>query len=276
MDYLDSLPYTPFRSGDCQKDAYYIVNNYNPPYLGTGQELYTGASNDFTVPPSTQNNIGLLLSKYGISWAYYGEGWDGGLEASQEPYCNICDPFLYSKQIMTNPKLRQNLKGIHALYSDIQNGTLPAVSIVKPDGYLDGHPSSSKFELFEQFCHKIIDMVQANPKLWKHTAIIITVDEGGGFYDSGYVQPLDFFGDGTRIPMLVVSPYSEGGRVVHAYYDHVSFDKFVEANWGLPTIADDTRDNLPNPVASKSDPYVPLNGPAIGNLMQMFTFGKNK
>ena len=53
--------------------------------------------------------------------------------------------------------------------------------------------------------------VQANPTLWKDTAIFITFDEGGGYYDSGYVQPLDFFGDGTRIPIIVVSPYSKGG-----------------------------------------------------------------
>ena len=44
----------------------------------------------------------------------------------------------------------------------------------------------------------------------KDTAIFITFDEGGGYYDSGYVQPLDFFGDGTRIPLIVVSPYREG------------------------------------------------------------------
>ena len=77
-------------------------------------------------------------------------------------------------------------------------------------------------------------MVQANPQVWNDTAIMITFDEGGGYWDSGYVQPIDFFGDGTRIPLLVVSPYSHGGRVVHTYYDHVSFDKFVEANWSLP------------------------------------------
>ncbi len=60
---------------------------------------------------------------------------------------------------------------------------------------------------------KIVDAVKANPSLWKETAIFITVDEGGGYYDSGYMQPLDFFGDGTRIPLIVVSPYSMGGRV---------------------------------------------------------------
>ena len=104
----------------------------------------------------------------------------------------------------------------------------------------------------------------------------MTFDEGGGYYDSGYIQPVDFFGDGTRIPLLVISRFSEGGRVVHTYYDHVSFDKFVEANWGLhETISGRSRDNLPNPVALPSNPYVPLNAPAIGNLMNMFEFDRD-
>ena len=279
MAYLNSLPYKPFNNGDCRQNAYYIVNNYNPAYLGTGQLLYTGGPSDFTVPPTKEPNLGLLLTAHHVSWSYFGEGWGNGQENGEiyngnGGYCNICNPFLYSEQIMTNPALRQNLKDIQDLYAQIQNGTLPAVSIVKPDGFVDGHPASSKFELFEQFCHKIVTMVQANPKLWRDTAIIITVDEGGGYYDSGYIQPLDFFGDGTRIPMLVVSPYSSGGRVVHAYYDHVSFDKFVEANWGLPKISADSRDNLPNPVAGKVNPYIPTNGPAIGDLMEMFNFDK--
>ncbi|MHB1240831.1 MAG: alkaline phosphatase family protein, partial [Gammaproteobacteria bacterium] len=250
-----------------------LVNNYNPGYLGTGQPAPLGPDK-FTVPPTRQPNLGLLLSRHHISWHYYGEGWAGGQETGENSsYCNICNPFLYSTQIMTNPALRQNLKGIRDLYADIGDGTLPAVSIVKPDGYLDGHPASSKFELFEAFSRKIVDAVKANPSLWKDTAIIITVDEGGGYYDSGYIEPIDFFGDGPRIPLIVVSPYSKGIGVVHTYGDHISFDKFVEANWRIGTISSRSRDNLPDPITAKGNPYVPVNAPAIGNLMTMFDFG---
>ena len=276
-NYLNSLPYKVFNNGNCSSGAYYLVNNYNPGYLGTGAPAPLGAT-QFTIPPSQQSNLGTLLLKHGVSWKYYGEGWADGQETGENSsYCNICNPFLYSTQIMTNASLRQNnLKGIRDLYSDIQNRDLPAVSIVKPDGYLDGHPASSKFELFEQFCRKIIEAVQNDPALWEHTAIMITVDEGGGYYDSGYIQPIDFFGDGTRIPLLVVSPHSEGVGVVHTYYDHVSFDKFVEQNWKLgETISAQSRDNLPNPVASDENPYVPVNAPAIGDLMEMFKFAKH-
>ena len=271
-DYLASLPYRAFRDGDCQPGAYYLVNNYNPGYLGTGAPAPLG-SDQFTVPPSTQPNLGLLLSANNVSWRYYGEGWNNGQETGEaDTYCNICNPFLYSTQVMTNPALRANLKDIQDLYSDIQGGTLPSVSIVKPDGILDGHPASSKLELFEGFTRKIIDMLQANPDLWKDTAVMITFDEGGGSYDSGYVQPIDFFGDGTRIPMIVVSPYSQGVGVVHAYGDHVSFDKFVEANWRIGTISKLSRDNLPNPVSDRHNPYVPLNSPALDDMMSMFDF----
>jgi Phosphoesterase family len=104
------------------------------------------------------------------------------------------------------------------------------------------------------FVKKIVDAVQANRKLWAETAIFITFDEGGGYYDSGYVQPLDFFGDGTRIPMIVVSPYSRGGHVSHTYTDHVSTAKFIERNWHLRPITRRSRDNLPNPVTRDDNP----------------------
>jgi phospholipase C len=271
--YLKSLPYHTFRGTDCKPGAYYLVNNYNPGYLGTGEPAPLGADL-YTVPPTKQQNLALLLTRHHVSWKYYGEGWASGTEAGEAgTFCNICDPFLYSTQVMTNPTLRANNQDINNLYSDIQNGTLPAVAIAKPDGLLDGHPASSKLELFEGYVQKIVQMVQANPELWNNTAVMITFDEGGGYYDSGYVQPIDFFGDGTRIPLLVVSKYSTGGRVVHTYFDHVSFDKFVEANWGIrETISGRSRDNLPNPVQFPNNPYVPVNAPAIGDLMDMFDF----
>ena len=149
---------------------------------------------------------------------------------------------------------------------------MPPVSWVKPSGLAHGHPSSSKLNLLEGFVKKIVDGVQANSTLWNDTAIFITMDEGGGYYDSGYVQALDFFGDGTRIPLIAVSKYSMGGNITHSYTDHVSTMKFIEANWASTPVTSRSRDNFPNPVASKANPYVPVNRPAIGDLMDMFTF----
>jgi phospholipase C len=158
------------------------------------------------------------------------------------------------------------------LYDAIEDGSLPAVSFVKSSTFNDGHPASSKVELFEAFTKKIIDKVQANKDLWENTAILVTVDEGGGYYDSGYVQPLDYFGDGTRIPLIVVSKYSQGGHVSHEYSDHASIPKFIERNWDLPKLSAYSRDNLPNPKTTDDNPYVPVNRPALGDLFGNFQF----
>ncbi len=189
-----------------------------------------------------------------------------------DEYCNICNWAQYSSSIMTDPAQRAaHLQDTSALYSGIASGNIPAVSYVKPSGLVDGHPASSKLILFEGFVKKIVDEVKANDKLWKETAIFITFDEGGGYWDSGYVQPLDFFGDGTRIPMIVVSPYTQGGHISHSYTDHVSTLKFIERNWRLPPVTGRSRDNLPNPIVAEN-PYVPVNSPALGDMFDMFDF----
>ena len=178
---------------------------------------------------------------------------------------------------MTNAAVRTtHLKDTTDLYADIKNGFLPAFSIIKPSGLLDGHPASSKLDLFEGFTKNIVDAIQADPELFKDTAIFVTFDEGGGYYDSGYVQPVDFFGDGTRIPLLVVSPYATGGKISHDYGDHVSILKFVERNWGLAPITGRSRDNLPNPVQDGATAYAPTNSPALGDLFDMFNFSPRR
>jgi phospholipase C len=271
LAYLASLPYTP--GSQCKAGAYYLLNNYNPGYFGDG----TVNTSTFTIPPSTVPTIGDRLKAAGLSWKYYGAGWNNYVaDPSSELgsiYCNICNPFLYETAIMTNPAQRvAHLADRPDLDTDIKNGTLPAVSIVKPDGLLDGHPASSKLSDFEAFTHKIIDELQRHPNLWAHTAVLITEDEGGGYWDSGYIQPLDFFGDGTRMNTLMVSPFSVGGKVSHVYGDHVSFLKLIEKNWNLPPVSPNSRDNLPNPITNSSNPYVPTNSPAISDLMDVFDF----
>ena len=142
------------------------------------------------------------------------------------------------------------------------------MTFLKP-GDDDGHPGYSTLAAFENFTARAIAAVQGNAKLWRSTAIFVTFDESGGYYDSGYIQPLSFFGDGPRVPMILVSPYARRGAVDHTYNDHVSILKFIEANWHLGPLSAQSEDNLPNATPGA---YVPAVRPAIGNLMTMFDF----
>jgi phospholipase C len=283
VSYLKKLRIDP----NCEPGHYYLLNNYNPGYFGNGKraDIDQNPSNTpFTIPPSSVPSIGDRLSEKNISWKYYGDQWNNYVNdpyqlnwaaagPNADEYCNICNPFQYDTSIMSNPaQVAAHIQDSVNLYADISNKQLPAVSIVKPSGYVDGHPASSKLNLFEGFTKKIVDMVEASSYA-KDTAIFITFDEGGGYFDSGYVQPLDFFGDGTRIPLIVVSPHALPGHISHAYSDHVSIVKFIERNWGLKPITHRSRDNYPNPVAVPNNPYVPLNSPAISDLFDLFDFG---
>jgi phospholipase C len=169
------------------------------------------------------------LNERHISWVYYVGGYNLAVAGQAiNGYCTICNPFEHQANY---PSLRaDHMRDVTDLFTDLADGTLPAVSYVKPDGAIDGHPASSKWGIFEAFVDNIIQLAKSNPRQWAETAILVTVDEGGGYYDSGFIQPVDFFGTGPRIPMIAVSPFSRGGHVSHVYGEHSSVVKFIERN----------------------------------------------
>ena len=122
----------------------------------------------------TVRNIGDELLEHNVSWKYYGDQWNRYLQDKyyQNPldaYCNICNFFQYStvdhdQRSRSAPLICRTPP---TCTTTSQSGNLPAVSFVKPSGFVDGHPASSKLDLFEGFVKKIVDMVQANPALWQ-------------------------------------------------------------------------------------------------------------
>jgi phospholipase C len=269
-NYLNALPYAV--QTRCDPGEYWQAVNVNPAFTPKGLP-----QSGLVVPPTMQRGIGDVLSANHIPWKYYGGGFnaDGTTSPFNGSYCNICNPFEYESNYPS--VVADHMRDVTDLFTDLVNGTLPAVSYVKPDGTMDGHPASSKWSLFEAFAENIIELAKSNPEQWAETAIFVTVDEGGGFYDSGFIQPIDFFGTGPRIPMIAVSPFSTGGRVNHTYNEHSSFVKFVERNWMLnTTLSNRSRDNLPNPVQHGAHSYVPSNMPAIGDLFDMFDFDAHR
>jgi phospholipase C len=283
-NYLATLPYHP--DPKCQPGRFYMVNNDSPGFLPNGDIDTKGIAKGGSVPPINTRTIGEALNEKGISWAYYGGAYTAAVNLQANPsspdpavqvgraYCNICNFESYATAIMGDANQRAaHIKDTIDFFNAVDSETLPAVSFVKPDGLLDGHPASSKLDLFEAMLRKIVDHLQARPELFADTALIVTFDEGGGYYDSGYIQPLDFFFDGPRIPLLIVSPFTRGGHISHTYTDHVSILKFIERNWDLKPLTHRSRDNFPNPRVDDDNPYVPLNSPALGDLFDLFDFG---
>ncbi len=268
MEYLNALPYKPFNKGNCAPNTYYLVNDEKPSYDRNGN-LFSDQT--YSVGPSTVKTIGDSLSAANLTWKYYGEGFSNDLGTFVTVYCDICNPFQYSRSIMTSDQ-KNNITDLTNFFADVQSGTLPAVAIVKPDDVLDAHPGTSLPIVYEAFINNLISTVKAQDSLWQNTAIFITWDESGGLYDSGYIQPIDFFGDGPRIPLLVVSKYAKPHYVDHTYADHASLTKFIEKNWGLKPLSTTSRDNLPTPTSDPATPYFPTNSPAIGDLMTLFNF----
>ena len=268
----------------CAPGHFYLINNYAPGYDLDGHRQPIGPNN-YNYPPQTVRTIAEALSEQGVSWGWYTGGRDPAdlTEEVRDGHVNLAtarrvqynflgDPLVASTAVMTNPQLRSHLKGLASFSADLEAGKLPAVAFVVPKVLESGHPGQSVLVSFEDFLRHLVTQVQAQRKTWAHTAILATMDEGGGHFDSGYIQSLDFFGDGTRIPLLVVSPYVRTRHIDHQYNDHVSILKFIERNWAIRPITPRSRDNLPDPVSMPSDPYRPSNGPAIGDLMTLFDF----
>ena len=269
QSYLAAIPYPSFNDGNCEPGAYYLVNNYNAGFLPTGEPASLGPQ-VLRIPPQAQPTIAEALSRKGVSWKWYSGGRSG--DGTTREYCSVCDPLIFSSAIMTGP-LKKNLQDHEALFRDIDNSDgMPEVAFVIPRNSESGHPASSTVSRYEQFVRRLIGKVQSNRALWEKTAVLVTVDESGGYWDSGSIQILDAFGDGTRIPLIAVSPFAKKGVVDHTYTDHVSILKFIEANWRLDPLSARSRDHLRNPVADPSDPYVPANRPAIGDLTSLFQF----
>jgi acid phosphatase len=281
-------------ASNCDAGKYYLVNNYSPAYDTSGN-VTTPTANNYIYPPQTIPTIAEALSAKGVTWGWFTTARDTTdvqgqastlasamsvpslapvvtalLQAAE--YNNIGDPLVGSQNVMTS-SLKSNLQDLTAFGNLMTAGHLPAVSFVVPPNTLSGHPGFSSPAAYEKWLQTyVITPVTNNPSLWKNTAILVTTDEGGGHFDTGPIQPLDFFGDGPRIPMLVISPYARKGTVDHTYNDHASILKFIERNWRLAPLSTRSRDRLPNPTM-QSTSYVPVNKtPAVGDLMSMFSF----
>src|SRR5439155_9046546 len=114
---------------------------------------------------------------------------------------------------------------------DATNGNLPAVTWVTPTYSSSEHPLSSSC-VGENWIVRNVNALMAGPD-WASSAVFVTWDDFGGFYDHVPPPALDRFGLGPRVPLLIISPYARAGLISHTVYEFSSFLSFVERRYQL-------------------------------------------
>jgi phospholipase C len=192
---------------------------------------------EFELPLQTFPTIGDRLSERGISWAWYGGGWNDVLQGIFEPGWAFPHPFMYFANYGPNtPGRATHLKDELDFGPDLANGNLPTVSWVKPTIPRQQHPEISDVLSGDTQAYELVEWVRTS-QYWDRCAVIITYDENGGRWDHVAPPVIDRWGPGSRVPLIIISPFAKRGFVDHTQYDGTSVLKFIETRWGLPPLS---------------------------------------
>ncbi len=168
-----------------------------------------------------------------ISWRYYAPPQDqpGYIWSALDAIRHIRESSLWTQKVVLDTQF----------LTDAVSGALPSVSwLVTGPG--SEHPPASVCR-GENWTVQQLNALMQGPD-WRTTAVFITWDDFGGFYDHAPPPKVDQFGFGPRVPLLIISPYAKKGFVSHTVYEFSSLLKFVEERYGLaPLTARDTEAN---------------------------------
>jgi phospholipase C len=182
-----------------------------------GQRREQSPCFDFTILPDR-------LDAAGITWRYYIDSGNG--------------IFQTLRHFHSKPSWSKNISTIAQLFSDARTGNLAAMNWVVAPYVASEHPPNS-ICAGENWTTVALNELMQGPA-WSSTAVFITYDDFGGFYDHVAPPQVDQFGLGPRVPLLIISPFARKGYVSHTVYEHSSILKFVETLYGLSPLT--TRD----------------------------------
>ena len=219
----------------------------SPPHMLV-QEIDKSGSEAYHAYPCFETRTLMdLLDAKGVSWTYY-EPHSGGLWDGPDAYRHIRQTAADWARVKIPEK---------TIFSDISSGKLADVSWVIPDGKNSDHPNS-RSDTGPSWVASIVNAVGASP-YWSSTAIFVTWDDWGGWYDHVPPPQYNSYELGFRVPLIVISPYAKRSYVSHDQHEFGSILKFVEENWRLGSLgttdarADDLGDCFD--FAQKPGPY---------------------
>jgi phospholipase C len=212
---------------------YTLFDNYFTSEMGPSlpNHMYLVAAQDGGIAESSDTQQSYLnvttianeLEAANDSWAYYSPYQAGNENALG-----------FVSSIAKNATMMANLKPTQGFLTDLRAGRMPDVSYLTGNDTQNEHPPYS-IESGEQWVQSIVGAIQASP-YWSSTAILITWDDYGGWYDHVVPPQVDRYGDGFRVPLLMVSPFARQGYIDHTFSDHTSILKFIERVFGLPPV----------------------------------------
>ena len=219
-------------------------------YLIAGQSgNVTGNAQNFTL------NFPVIMDELdssGISWKYYSDG------AANFDKPGDWNPLAALASFQNNSSRLQNLAPNSAFVSDVQNGTLANVTWVIPQVNESEEPPLNN-TAGEHYVVSTINTIMQS-KYWNSTAIFVTWDDWGGWYDHVAPPQVDSHGLGFRVPCLIISPYANEAFVDHTQADFTSILKFIETVYSLPplTSRDAAASNMLEAFNFSQPPRTPL------------------
>jgi len=222
-------------------------------------------------------DITYLLHGAGISWAYYVfKGTEPDCEDDSSMSCapvaqgpqtpGIWNPLPSFTDVAQDGQLG-NVQSLTNFYSAAASGNLPAVSWIDPNGAVSEHPPSL-VSAGQTYVTGLINAIMQSPD-WDSTAIFLSWDDWGGFYDHVLPPSVDRNGLGLRVPGIVISPYAKHGYIDHQTLSHDVYNKFIEDDFLNAQRLDPATDGRPDP-----RPDVREASPLLGNLVYDFDFAQ--
>ncbi len=228
-------------------------------------------------PDYAWTDLTYLLFKQQVSWKYYVQkGTQPDCANDQAEDCppvnqsaktpGIWNPLPFFDTVKTDGQLG-NIQDVTNYYKDAKAGTLPAVTWITPSGANSEHPPGL-LSAGQEWTTSLINAAMQGPD-WNSTAIFLSWDDWGGFYD--HVQPpvVDQNGYGLRVPGIVISPYAKKGFIDHQTLSHDAYVKFIEDDFLSGQRLDPKTDGRPDP-----RPTVRENVPVLGDLRLDFDFNQ--
>jgi phospholipase C len=204
-----------------------------------------------------------LLDAKGITWRYYAPS-AGSIWTGPDAIQHICQPQSQNGKLVCTGKAWDNvIIPQKQVLTDIAKNQLPQVSWVIPSGRQSDHPSGNDGS-GPSWVASIVNAIGNSP-YWANTAILVTWDDWGGWYDHVAPQIINSYEYGFRVPLIVVSPYAKAGYISHVRHDFGSILKFSERIYGLPSLgyADALADDLSDCFDFKQTPlqFQPISAP---------------